>query len=414
MRIKHRIKDFRVEELIALPINQGSQAYYRVEKWGIPTTTVRNILASKLGLSPSAVTFPALKDARAVAVQYASARVRNAPKYIHHKRFRARLMGRGSRTLSPSYLQGNRFTIVVRDLSEQQAEALSAMSHSSDSDYSLAARGLETHGLPNYYDEQRFGSLSEKGFIGKAILMRDAELAVRIYLSEPMLRDPKKVVKFKELAQTHWGQWGFLLHKAPRPSNFRSVITYLKDHPHNYRKAVNLIQDRLLSIYLSAYQSWVWNQIVGRYFEQTLDVDAWLTIAGEQFPLPGANVDVTGLEEVIVQGPRLTASYEGPLAEAAKAALAEEGLALQDFKARILKRAYLSKTRRSIWFRPLDVHVGTPEVDDTFSAGRGASAGCGTSARWATSVTFTLKPGCYATLVLKVLALRLGTELRTR
>jgi tRNA pseudouridine13 synthase len=403
MRIKHRIKDFRVEELIELPINRGSQAYYRVEKWGIPTTMVRNILASKLGLSPSAVTFPALKDARAVAVQYASARVRNAPKHIHHKRFRAQLMGRGSRTLSPSYLQGNRFTIVVRDLSEQQVEALSAMSHSSDLDDSL-----EAHGLPNYYDEQRFGSLSEKGFIGKAILMRDAELAVRIYLSEPMLRDPKKVVKFKELAQAHWGQWGFLLHKAPRPSNFRSVITYLKDHPHNYRKAVNLIQDRLLSIYLSAYQSWVWNQIVGRYFEQTLDVDAWLTIAGEQFPLPGADADVAALEDVIVQGPRLTAYYEGPLAEAAEAALAEEGLTLQDFKARILKRAYLSKTKRSIWFRPLDVHVGTPEVDDAFSAGRG------TSARWATSMTFTLTPGCYATLVLKVLALRLGTELRTR
>ncbi len=403
MRIKHRIKDFRVEELIELPVNldsvsgQGSQAYYRVEKRGIPTTTVRNVLASKLGLSPSAVTFPALKDTRAVAVQYASARLRNAPKYIHHKRFKAQLIGRGSRTLSPSYLQGNRFTIVIRDLSAQQAEALAGLLPASGSNYSL-----EEHGLPNYYDEQRFGSLSEKGFIGKAVLMRDAELAVRIYLSEPMLRDPKKVVKFKKLAQTHWGQWGFLLHEAPRPSNFRSVITYLKDHPHNYRKAVNLIQDRLLSIYLSAYQSWVWNQIVGHYFEQALDVDAWLTIAGEGFPLPSTNADATGLEEVIIQGPRLTAYYEGPFAEAAKVALAEEGLTLQDFKARILKRAYLSKTKRSIWFRPLDVHVETPEADNAFAN------------RWAASVSFTLAPGCYATLVLKVLALRLGTELRLR
>jgi tRNA pseudouridine13 synthase len=323
--------------------------------------------------------------------------MRNAPERIHHKRFAAQLVGRGSRTLSPNYLQGNRFTILIRDLSEPQARALEGLLHASGSDYSL-----EEHGLPNYYDEQRFGSRSEKGFIGKAVLMRDAELAVRIYLSEPMLRDPKKVVKFKRLAQEHWGQWGFLLHKAPRPSNFRSVITYLKDHPHNYRKALNLIQDRLLSIYLSAYQSWVWNQIVGYYFEQTFDVDSWLIIAGRKFPVPGPEVDVTGLEDVIVQGPRLTAYYEGALAKAAEKALAEEGMTLQDFKARILKRAYLSKTKRSMWFRPLDVQSASPEADDAFPN------------RWATSVSFTLTPGCYATLVLKVLALRLGTALRTR
>jgi tRNA(Glu) U13 pseudouridine synthase TruD len=98
----------------------------------------------------------------------------------------------------------------------------------------------------------------------------------------------------------------------------------------------------------------------------------------------------------------LTAYYDGPFAEAAEAALAEEGLTLQDFKARILKRAYLSKTKRSIWFRPLEVHTGSPKADDAFPD------------RWAIPVTFTLTPGCYATLVLKVLALRLGTELRLR
>jgi len=166
MRIKRFPEDFQVKEDLIFPGTSGAYAYYCVEKSGRPTLVVRDEIASRLKVTPSALVFPALKDAAAMTVQYASVRKRG-PEEISGKGFSARRVGWGPRALRPRDLQGNRFTIVVRDLSEAEARALGPV-----------LLDLEAHGLPNYFDDQRFGSLTEHGFIGKAILVRDAEKAV--------------------------------------------------------------------------------------------------------------------------------------------------------------------------------------------------------------------------------------------
>ncbi len=391
MRIKRLPEDFRVEEEINLPGGErGAYAYYRVEKRNLTTLAVRDRLAARLKVTPSALVFPALKDASAEAVQYASVRKRG-PDQIKDRGFTAQRVQWGSRALQPKDVLGNRFSVVVRDLAEEDVPALTA-----------ALCKLETAGLPNYFDEQRFGSLSAKGFIGKAILLREAEQVVRFYLEEPMRGDPADVREFKALVKDHWGQWGFLLHQAPRPSNFRSVITYLKDHPHDYNKAVNLIQDRLLSIYLSAYQSWVWNHIAARYFASLSPTSLAVEIVDVPFPLPDANVLPDAVKALEVDLPRLTARYEGAVGEAAQAVFEMEGLTLHDFKARILRRVYLSKGERAVWFKPAYVEVSAPYPDEY------------TPGRQAITAKFTLQSGCYATLVMKAAAAYSGLSFRTR
>lgn len=390
MRIKYSPEDFRVEERIHLPGERGAYAYYRVEKRAMPTLVVRDVMAGRLKVTPSALVFPALKDATAVAVQYASVRKRG-PEQLKDKGFVAERVQWGPRALQPRDVEGNRFTIVARDLDEAQAAALGRV---------LA--DLERDGLPNYFDEQRFGSLTADGFIGKAILKRDAEKAVHMYLAEPMIGDPEEIREFKALVESHWGQWGFLLHKAPRPSNFRSVITFLKDHPHEYPKAVNLIQDRLLTIYLAAFQTWVWNHIMARYLENTVDVPFTLDIAGTPFPLPDVDTLPDDLKTLQIDLPRLTARYEGDVGEAAAAVFTMEDLTLRDFKARILRRVYLSKGERTIWFAPTEVEVSAPFEDER------------TEGRLAVSVSFTLQSGSYATLVMKAAAARIGANFRVR
>lgn len=395
MRIKRVPEDFRVEEEIALPGGErGAYAYYRVEKRNLTTLAVRDRLAARLKVTPSALVFPALKDASAEAIQYASVRNRG-PDQIKERGFMAQRVQWGSRSLQPKDVLGNRFSVVARDLAEEDVPALTD-----------ALRKLETDGMPNYFDEQRFGSLSEKGFIGKAILLRDAEQVVRFYLEEQMRGDPADVREFKLLVKSHWGQWGFLLHQAPRPSNFRSVITYLKDHPHDYAKAANLIQDRLLSIYLSAYQSWVWNHIIGRYLESA-SADAVSTplavdIVDTHFPLPEASAIPDAVKALEIDLPRLTARYEEAIGETAQAVFEMEGLTLHDFKARILRRVYLSKGERAVWFAPAAVEVSAPYPDEY------------TPGRQAVKVHFTLQSGCYATLVMKAAAAYSGLPFRTR
>ncbi|HOU13698.1 MAG TPA: tRNA pseudouridine(13) synthase TruD [Anaerolineae bacterium] len=390
MRIKHIPEDFQVEEHIHLPGDRGAYAYYRVEKRDMSTLAVRDRLAARLKLTPSMVVFPALKDASAVAIQYASVRKRG-PEQIKDKGFVAQRVQWGPRALQPKDVLDNRFTVVARDLSAEEALTLTD-----------ALRKLEAEGLPNYFDEQRFGSWTANGFIGKAILLRDAEQVVRLYLEEPMLGDPADIREFKALVKSHWGQWGFLLHQAPRPSNLRSVITYLKDHPHDYGKTVNLIQDRLLSIYLAAYQSWVWNHIAARCLERAVPVSPTLDIVNTPFPLPASHEVPGSVRALEIDLPRLTARYEGEVGEAAEAVFAVEGLTLHDFKARILRRVYLAKGERAVWFAPADVAISEPFADE-YAPGRQAI-----------TVNFTLQSGCYATLVMKAAAVRAGLTFNTR
>jgi len=214
MRLKQIPEDFQVEELIELPLTEeGAYTYYRIRKIGIATLAVQNDLAERLKVTPSGLVFPALKDRHAVAVQYVSVRKRG-PETVKGEGYIARQVGRGSRALRPSDLRGNRFTLVVRAIAPGLGKALAD-----------ALLKLQSYGLPNYFDDQRFGSLTARGFIGKEILKRDAEAVLRMYLAEPMVGDPRNVREFKRLVTSHWGQWGYLLHQAPRPSNFRSVIT---------------------------------------------------------------------------------------------------------------------------------------------------------------------------------------------
>jgi tRNA pseudouridine13 synthase len=257
-------------------------------------------------------------------------------------------------------------------------------------------------GLPNYFDDQRFGSLPPgEEHISKYILQRNAEGALRAYLTQPFAGDPAPVHKFKAFARRHWEEWNTLFDAAPRPSNFRSVLTYLRDHVTqdpaekavHYRKALNLITRRLLSIYLSAYQSLLWNRIAGRWLEAQLEqVSARIEIARERLPLYDdlpPHLD----RNMAIPLPNHRAIYADPaLAAIVNQILQEEGFVLHDLKARILKKAYLSKSKRALLLFPQDTASDPPAPDERFPG------------RSKVTVAFTLPRGSYATLALKVLA----------
>lgn len=395
MRYKVRPEDFVVEERIRLRLlPTGDFGVYRVRKRGVTTLSVQAQMARALGVSQADVVFPALKDKEAVTVQHGAVRVAvraAGPDRLAGKGFEARLLGRSSRPLSPGDIFANRFTLVLRDLAEEEAARIQER-----------AAQVAQFGLPNYFDEQRFGSLVPgEDHIAKHVLRRSAAGALRAYLTQPFVGDPAPVRKFKTFAAPHWGDWDALFEAAPRPSNFRSVLTYLRDHPtddpgeravHD-RKALNLITRRLLSIYLSAYQSLLWNRVASRYLKAVIgDVSHSLEIAGTRLPLYDelpSQLD----RDLAIPLPNHRAGYADPeLAAIVAQILKEEGLALDDLKARILKRAYLPKGKRALLLFPKEMSCSPPEEDDRFSK------------RQKMVVSFTLPRGSYATLVLKVLA----------
>lgn len=386
VRLKVVPGDFCVEEQADLAlVARGPWAVYRVRKVGLTTLEVQARLASRLNLPARQVVFPALKDKEAIAVQFAALPA-ECPAVIEEERFRAERVGFRQEPLRPADLRGNAFALLVRDLAREEADQM--------------ARRLEElgrHGQPNYFDEQRFGSFAADGsHVGKAIIRRDAQGALRAYLPQPFVGDPRPTVAFRRMAAALWPDWPAMFQAAPRPSNYRSVLTYLIGHPEDYRKALNLIPQRLLSLCLAAYQSYLRNRIVAVFLTQVYREGGvavvQVCIAGEDLPIH-ACLDERTLAELTalrVAMPYHRASFRpAAVADIAQRVLADEGLVLDDLKARILSKAYLSRGSRAVLVVPQEMEVGVPGEDERFPG------------RMQLSVRFVLPPGSYASLVPK-------------
>jgi tRNA(Glu) U13 pseudouridine synthase TruD len=344
--------DVSVEELIQFPEETGAYSYYRIEKNRTTLETVKEKLASRFKLTPSAVIFPALRDFKHKVVQYASVR-KEGPRTIEGEGFKAQRIRNGSRALRASDLLGRRYIINVGPLGQGRSTSLTEWLYQ-----------LEKDGLPNYYSTHRFRTKTKHGFIGQAILKHQPLEVLQLYLSEPNLTDSAEVTAFKAEVKSHWGQWGYLLHKAPRPSNYRSVITYLKDKPMDYEKAINLIRDQRLAYFLETYQAWIWNKILANYLQMKGDKVAFMEIAGYEVPLLEIQVQKQLLKKMQFPLPRLTADYKGELADAAQAAIQDEGLTMDDFNVRLVRRVCCVKRKRSAWFAPANVEITSPALDN--------------------------------------------------
>jgi len=80
-------------------------------------------------------------------------------------------------------------------------------------------------------------------------------------------------------------------------------------------------------------------------------------------------------------------------AVAANEVLAQEGLTLNDFKARILKKAFAAKSSRALVVKPQDISVSDRDNDELARK------------RWKVTLKFFLPPGSYATIVVKATSL---------
>ena len=122
---------------------------------------------------------------------------------------------------------------------------------------------LPRDGLPNYFDDQRFGSVGfGGGFIAQAWLAGDHERALRLALAEPNPSDRPGTKAEKAILRECWGRWPEAKARLER-SHARSLVTYLADHPTDFRGAFARLRRELRSLYFSAFQSHLWNLMLG-------------------------------------------------------------------------------------------------------------------------------------------------------
>ncbi len=382
MKLKRHPEDFRVEELpVIVGGDRGRFGFYRLTKRGMGTIEVVEAIRRRWNLAGPQIHYGGLKDRHAVTVQYLT--ILDGPdRGLRESSFELEPVGRLPHPYGPAYFRGNRFEMVLRDLSPAAAEAAAK-----------SVQQLPRDGLPNYFDDQRFGSVGfDGGFVAAAWLAGDHEHAFRLALAEPNPSDRPDTVREKEILRTHWGNWAEAKAQLDR-SHARSLVTYLVDHPTDFRGAFARIRRELRSLYFSAYQSYLWNLLLGAVIEQNTRPDQRLPIDFKVATLPlhhgldTVQAALLGRWDVPLPASR-TPLPPGPVRDLAQSVLEPLGVVWEELRVKHLKDVFFSKgTRPALFFAANLVSKTVP--DDLYPG------------RKRLDLAFELPKGAYATLVVK-------------
>jgi tRNA pseudouridine13 synthase len=252
--IKSIPEDFLVEEIPAYqPSGQGEHCYAVIEKRGIATLEALRRLAKALGVQERDIGYAGMKDSVGLTRQTISI-PRVKPETVLSLQIpgltvlSATLHGNKLRL---GHLKGNRFRIRVRDVVADGAAKLA--------EESIAI--LATRGVPNRFGSQRYGAQGNSHLIGAAMLRRDYQGAV-----DALIGDPGSV------GDERWSQAIDAYRRgdlegslALFPGHFRverEILGRLAQRPDAWEKAFNSVQPRLKRLYLSAFQSSLFDQVL--------------------------------------------------------------------------------------------------------------------------------------------------------
>lgn len=244
--------DFFVEEIpLYEACGEGEHLYLTVEKSGITTFDLLRQLAGALHCPEREIGYAGLKDARAVTRQTVSVPSRRPADVAGLELPGVRILcARLHRNkLRLGHLAGNRFRIRIH---RPEAEALPRAE---------AILGvLQDLGVPNRFGDQRYGVLGNSHRIGRAILTGDFPGAMREIIGDP-----------DEIRHPEW-QAAALAYRA---GNLEEAAARLPRHCHPERRlleglrsgqapraAVLGLPRKLLRLYLSAYQSSLFDRLV--------------------------------------------------------------------------------------------------------------------------------------------------------
>lgn len=384
MKVKRLREDFVVDEVSDFPLAGGPHAVYSLSKSGLGTPEAIQLILKDWNLSRRQIGCGGLKDRHAITKQTITI-FRGPPKDLEQRGFKLEYLGQALREFGAKDILGNQFQITVRGLSSQRAMELKAATQSVH------------RGVPNYFDDQRFGSLGESGqFVGQPWCLGDYERALYLAIAEPNSHDRPREAEQKDILRKYWGNWLEAKSRLDR-SHRRSIVTYLCDHPTDFRRAMALVRSDLRSIYVAAFQSHLWNRVVGLWWQQQLPPEQLKMVPGAA----GALVFPVSLTtELAITARKLTIplpsarqhAWPSGIGELLDNVLTEFALDRHQIRLKYPRDTFFSKGDRQIMLVPhnLQAHIDNDETADQ----KGTQKVC---------LSFRLDRGQYATMLLKYL-----------
>jgi tRNA pseudouridine13 synthase len=383
MKLKEQPQDFQVEELTDVqPGEQGAFALYRMEKVGWSTPDALAAVRRRWKIDLRRLSYGGLKDRHAHTIQYFT--IFHGPRRnLQHHGVTVSYLGLTKAPYSSNDIRANAFRVTLRAIAPNQIPPLSE-----------AVEEIRHDGVPNYFDDQRFGSVEQGGeFIGRLLVQGKFEEALRLALAGPYEHDRSDQKKEKAILLAHWGNWPELKAKLPR-GHARSLVDYLVSHPQDFRGAVARLRPELRGLYLSAYQSFLWNRMLAealRHYcrpEQLIPIRLRLGEAPMHRALEPSQREELARLELPLPSARLKATAESPAQRFLDAVLQQEGLQLNELKVKGIRELFFSRGERAALCQP--AHQTLETGPDERHPGKCLAR-----------LAFELPRGSYATLIVK-------------
>lgn len=183
-------------------------------------------------------------------------------------------------------LSGNRFDIVLRnvDVGQDITSSLHDRKQLVQQKLEAAGRAFQSNGFINYFGMQRFGKFHDTHEVGIAVLKGDFEEAVNIIMREksdeyPRIAEARKqwAGRFKDVdvskdenaaREAEMKCSRSIIRDLGRFMNCeKSIINNLMRRPRDYKRAFGSIAKHMRSMFLHAYQSYLFNMVASHRIE---------------------------------------------------------------------------------------------------------------------------------------------------
>jgi len=402
-KLRKTPEDFTVREISHLPIKQerGRFTIAEVTATNWETNLLVRELSNRLHISRQRVGFAGTKDKRAKTTRLMSF-YKIPPEKLSQVKISDVSIENiyvSDHSVKIGNLFGNEFKLTIRDINDDINEK-----HIQK----ISSPIVETGGFPNFYGVQRFGVIRPiTHLVGKYMVNGDFENAVMTYVANPI--DGENEASYdlrKNLQKTR--DFAEALKTYPLQLNFeKAMLNKLVVNPDDFVGALKELPKNLLTMFVYAYQSYLFNKMVSERIRLKLPLNQAIVgdvvlpirkdlIDEQEIPVSEQNIDKVNAQ--IAKGKALVSGLlfgsdsnfsDGEMGEIEHRIIDDEkNLDPRDFIIPEIPYVSSSGSRRSL-LAPLK-NLDFKLVDDELHKGE-----C------ALTLSFQLRKGCYATSLLR-------------
>lgn len=272
MKLKQVPEDFIVEELYDLDKyklkedESSSFKYFKLWKRDYTVNRAIEQICRTFKVSMRDVHFAGTKDRVAVTTQLISMRRlrknwQEDLNYFNNKNpdIKLEYLGDFPARLNLGDNLGNKFIIVVRDLTEAEIEV---MKHNFNK--------IKNEGVLNLFDSQRFGFSNTNQIVGKYFLRGNFEKALFTILTAIPEENQKEVhLKFIAYLAENWKEilekndWVQTMKICPEwLRTEKEMMEWLSKYRNDFLGAMNILPKKIRTLYVGSYQSYLFNETI--------------------------------------------------------------------------------------------------------------------------------------------------------